>query len=106
MSFLILALFTTVLMLSCSGNSLEERCGANWNPSLELEEEITNLQNTTIAFTQDPTTENCEAYKEAYLDYIDGLRDWEDCYIHIGQQVEFNQALDNAQANVESLDCN
>lgn len=104
--FLTLVLFITVLFLSCSGNSLEERCGPNWSPAVELEQEINDFTNALTVYSQDPTTANCEAYKDAYLDYLDALRDWEDCYVYAYSAAEFNQVIDDAEDAVNELDCN
>lgn len=103
LSFLLIG---SLAFLSCSGNSLADRCGPNWSPAVELEDEINDFTQALTAYSQDPTTANCEAYKEAYLDYLDALRDWEDCYIYAYSEAEFNQVIDDAEEAVNELDCN
>jgi hypothetical protein len=105
LSLAVLTLFTAVLLFSCSGNSLEERCGPNWSPAVELEKEINDLNAAIEAYSQNPTTATCEAYKQAYLDYLDALREWEDCYVYAYSRDEFNQIIDSAEEAINQLDC-
>lgn len=101
-----IALLFSVFLFSCSGNSLAERCGANWSYSAEIEQEINNLSAALTTYSQNPTTENCEAYKEAYLDYLDALRDLEECYVYTFSQDEFNQFINETEEAVNAIDCN
>lgn len=101
----IIVLFSVVLLVSCGGNSLEEKCGPNWSPATELEQEINDLNAALLAYSQNPTTETCEGYKEAYLDYLDALRDWEDCYIYSFSRDDFNQAIDDAEEAINNTEC-
>ena len=98
--------FSIFLFFSCNSKSaLEKKC-ENWSASVEFQEELSSVNNAAVTYSQNPTTENCEAYREAYLDYIDALRDWEDCYTFYDLDDEFNQALDDAEEAANNLDCN
>jgi len=104
--FIVLFVFSLFILGSCgSSDPLEERCGSNWNSSVELEQEINNLTDAIVLYSQDPTKENCEAYKGAYQDYINIIKEWEDCYIYAGQQASFNQSIAEAQASIDDIDC-
>ena len=104
LSAFIFAVFT--IFLSCNSKSaLEKRC-EDWNASEAFEQELTAVNNAALTYGQNPTTENCEAYRSAYLDYIDALRGWEDCYGFYNLQEEFNEALDDAEDAANNLDCN
>jgi hypothetical protein len=104
--FLSIVFISALMFYSCSGNSLADRCGPNWSPAVELEQEINAYTAALTAYTQNPTTANCEAFKDAYLDYLDALRDWEDCYIYAYSEAEFNQAIDDAEDAINELECN
>lgn len=103
---LFMSIFTISFFLSCGASDpLEDRCGANWAPATELQDEIEALTNAATVYGQNPTIENCEAYKAAYQDYLDEIKDWEDCYVYVGQQAEFNQAIADAQADLDAFEC-
>lgn len=104
--FLSLIVVSALALYSCSGNSLADRCGPNWSPYVEIEDEINAYTTALTNYSQDPSTENCEAFKEAYLDYLDALREWEDCYVYAYSQEEFNQTIDEAEDAINELDCN
>ena len=104
--FIVLFIFSLFVLGSCgSSDPLEERCGSNWNASASLEQEINNLTAAIALYSQEPTKENCEAYKDAYEEYIDVIEEWEDCYIYAGQQASFNQSIADARAAIEAIDC-
>ena len=106
-SILLLMALSIIVLSSCvKKDPLADRCGNNWAPATELEKEINDLNNATMTYAQNPTNENCEAYKEAYLDYIDAIRDWEDCYIYVGLKDEFEQSIDQLEEAVQGIDCN
>lgn len=104
--FLFMSIFAISLFWSCgSSDPLEDKCGTSWSPADELQDEITALTNAATVYGQNPTIENCEAYKDAYQDYLDEIKDWEDCYVYVGQQAEFNQAIADAQASLDAFEC-
>lgn len=106
LSILLFSLFTGMLLLgSCGKSDLDKRCGSNWSPATELEQEINDLNNAVITYGQNPTPANCEAYKQAYLDYLDALKEWEDCYVYSGLQDDFKQSIADAEAAVNALEC-
>ena len=94
---LLIGLSTT----SCRKSSA--KCGTlGW--SLDLQNEITNLSNASSAYSLNPTTENCKAYKEAYSDYIDALRGYEKC-VSAAERAGWQQSLDEAEADVNNIQC-
>jgi hypothetical protein len=104
--FSTLLFFIGVLFFSCAGKSaIEEKC-ENWSASEEFQDELNAITTAATNYGQNPTKENCEAYKEAYLDYIDALRDFEDCYTFYDLDEEFSQLLDESEASVNNIDCN
>lgn len=108
-SFLFIAILSVAITTSCNKDKDDDGpadlCGANWSPAVELQDELNALSAAINVYSQDPTVENCNAYKQAYLNYLDAIRDWEECYIYVGQQQEFLQAVEEAEQDVNEIEC-
>lgn len=83
----------------------DDLCGSNWNAAVALEDEINGLNSAAATYANDPTTENCEKYRQAILDYLDAVRGYEDCYIAIGQRDEFNKAVSDSEEQARNITC-
>jgi len=104
--FFFILLISLFVVTACNNSKDNDAlCGSNWSPASELEQEISALTEAAITFSENPTTENCNAYKETYLDYLDAIKEWEECYIYIGQQKEFLQSIEDAENSVNDLQC-
>jgi len=100
--FFFLALGTLGLV-SCSDDGVD--CDDSFNFYTELEAEADALTDAAFAYANDPSTSNCEAFREAYQDYLDTAADLEDCADEVGQGAEFQQALEEAQDALDNLQC-
>ncbi len=80
-------------------------CDESFNFAVELEAEADALIDATFEYSMDPSTENCEAFKEAYQSYLDAASQLQDCADEVGQGAEFQQALQDAQDGLDSLPC-
>ncbi len=106
----ITALFATGFIAACNndddgGGGIG--CGAAFNWALEVEGELTELSNAAVAYGTDPTPANCERYKDAYRDYIDALRDVDNCIAGLAaaDRKAYNDALDEAEEELEDFQC-
>ncbi|MCB0629430.1 MAG: hypothetical protein R2824_18340 [Saprospiraceae bacterium] len=98
----VLSLGTTI---SCTKNDPGPGgCAANFNYTAELQAEATALGNAASAYGQDPTTENCNAYKAAYQDYLDAAEDIKLC-VPQADLAAYQQAIDDARDNLDALAC-
>ena len=93
------------LLLSLSAIS----CNQTNNPvtcsyAVELQDEATALSNAASAYGQDPTTANCEAYRQAFLDYLDEAEKLDDCVV-ASERAAYRQAIDDTQASLDALTC-
>jgi hypothetical protein len=102
-----LTFFSSALILTACGDDDDNAsaCGANYNFQVELAAEAQILTDAAVLYANDPTTANCNAYVAAFNAYLDAAEDLEDCAILSGQQVEFNQAIDDARASLDALQC-
>lgn len=103
----LILLFSSIVLFSCKDDDDNDNglCGNNWSPAVELESEITALSDAITVYSNDPTVQNCEAYKAAFQDYLNAIVSWEECYVHIGQQEQWQQDIDEAQADLDELEC-
>lgn len=103
----ILSLISGLLILAIVGTgSLSCRkasCGSlGW--AVDIQDELNNLSATSAAYSQNPTPANCQAYREAYIDYIDALKSWDKC-VESGSRASWQQSLNEAEQDAENLQC-
>lgn len=77
-------------------------CGANFNYLNAVEGELNTLNNAIVAFSADQSEANCNSLKSAYRDYIDALKSVDEC-VPSSERAAWRQALDEAEANVDSI---
>ena len=101
----ILFLLATVCLIafaSCGGDDVD--C-SSLNVAVDLEQELDAINATAITYVNNPTKENCEAYKKAFEDYLAALQPYGDCAWNAEDEAEFNQALADAQESIDNFDC-
>lgn len=107
-SLLLILALSMVVFSSCKKDKDDDpinNCGNNWSPAVELQDELNALTEAIQVYSLDQSVENCNAYKQAYLAYLDAVRDWEECYIYVGQQQEFLQAVEEAEQEINDIEC-
>jgi hypothetical protein len=87
---------------SCKDDD-DDPVACNW--TTELEAELNAVINAATVYGNDPTPANCQAYKNAYQDYLNELDNYVECAALSGQQAEYQAALDDAQAQIDALQC-
>ena len=77
-------------------------CSTNW--ATALNDEINSFTAAAIAYSTNPTAENCSAYKAALSDYIDALEPWGNCpaYASGTNKAQFDDAIANARADLQN----
>jgi hypothetical protein len=103
---LIFTLFIgTLAIVGCNdddGGVDIDDCGQNFIWSMEVGDELNDLVAAGIAYGNNPNDETCNDYKDAYQNYIDALRDIDDC-VPASDRDEWQQALDEAEDELENL---
>lgn len=107
---LLLVVASTVVLSFSSCNKDDDSNGPNgpcvgyssW--ALSLSDEAAALSSAASTYGQDPTTENCQAYKQAYIDYIDAAENISSC-VPAGQKAAYQQSLDDARDSLNDLPC-
>jgi hypothetical protein len=64
--------------------------------SFALQNEILTLSAAQSAFQQDPSPQNCNAYREAYSNYIEALKGYGGC-VPAEDRADWQQSLDEAE---------
>ena len=105
--FLFLTL-TAVGSWTCSkdddNNNNADPCTGSW--ATDLSNEANAMMNAAQVYASNPTIANCNAYKQAAQDYLDALEPYGNCATLTGQdRVEWQTALDNAQASINAMTC-
>lgn len=102
--------FTTISLTAftaCGDNSSNSTGACNgfaWTQ--EVSDEATAFSEAAATFGQDRTLEKCEAYKEAYGNYVDALEDVNvSCFTTEANEQEYKQLLAEAKAEVNELNC-
>lgn len=83
----------------------DDVCGTNWLTALSSK--ITAVTNTALAYAMNQTTANCSAYKRACQDYVNALQPYSNCTVWTGTtKAEWQEAINDTQAEINSLTCN
>ena len=93
----------TLLVTSCSkdGDGIAP-CSTAW--ATDLQSELTAFVTAAGAYSSDPSDANCNAYKNAYQDYIDALKPYGNCATLTGQsRTDWQEAVADAEADVATL---
>ena len=72
----------------------------------EVQDELDAVIAAANAYGADPTNPTkCQAYKNAYSDYLNELEKYVECAATAGQEDELQQAINEAQTEVNNIQC-
>ncbi|CDF80975.1 hypothetical protein BN863_32630 [Formosa agariphila KMM 3901] len=98
-SFMGLALFT-----SCGEDDIADAlgfdCGTDWTDFTSSH--LSDFTNAGIAYEANPTTENCNAYKNAGNRYVDALENLEECYPG-AYEGDWDEYINDVRAEINNL---
>jgi len=102
------SLFVILVVLglgSCKKDSNDPAgCSGAW--ATQVEDEVDALMSAMQAYSSDQSVANCNAYKDAYLDYIDAIEPLLDCSAYTAEQrEELQDAIDQSEAAMSLLTC-
>lgn len=96
-------MLTSFAISSCGGDDVD--CSGGFNFSQEFSNEFQNISTAAAAYGTDPSTSNCNAYKDAWNKYGDAIRPFGDCAITPEEKADFNEALDQVIESINQLNC-
>ncbi len=99
---------TSSILVSCSGDDSEDDLSSvdcqtgTWTEWIQSE--LNDYSNALNAYAEDPSDQNCSAYKTAALNYLEALRDIADC-VPTANKATIDQAIDEAESEVANDAC-
>ncbi|HLN20969.1 MAG TPA: hypothetical protein VK213_07755 [Bacteroidales bacterium] len=99
--FALLIIVSFIGIGSCKKKDKEpDYCTAGaW--TTQINDELTVVMNTAVAYSSNPTTANCNAYKTAMQGYINALKPFENCTLWTAQdKTAFRNALQEAEQDL------
>lgn len=98
--FIFALLLTGMCFISCGDSDCE-----SFSLNTEIQDELNAFTEAAMVFGNNPTMENCLAYRDAGQDYVDAFAAFRDCAADTGQLSEFNQSLESAQESLDQIMC-
>src|SRR6188768_3102334 len=74
------------------------------NYAEETQDELQAVIDASNAYGANPNPTTCNAYKSAFQDYLNALEDHDNC-VPAGQEDEYHQSINQAQAELDALQC-
>ena len=91
-----------IFLSSCGGNDVD--CtGTSF--SQELSSEINAFTAAATAYSLDPNSSNCNAYKDALRNYFDAFEPYKDCGENAQQKAEIEADLDEIRDEIDQISC-
>lgn len=101
--FILLA--TAFLLLGCSKSDSKVDCHSGFNLHQETAGEVEEFSNAAIEYSQDPSAENCNRYKNALSSYVDVLEKYEKCALEYGSTEDWRETIREAREGINDLQC-
>ena len=98
-----IVLFTA---LGCKKDNQEMDCIVGLGISVAFTDEATEISNAAIAYSNDPSTANCERYIKSVRDYISALKQYEDCAQQVGELAYYRETVQQAEIDLDELEEN
>lgn len=95
-----------LIFMACSGDDddvADVNCGENWFAAERVQDAFTEFSSAANAYGMNPTTDNCNAFKDAGNDYVDILESFRSCAVDQGDLDQWQQAIDNTRDSLDNL---
>ncbi|MEM6698245.1 MAG: hypothetical protein AAF806_02770 [Bacteroidota bacterium] len=102
---LLLLVFVSTLFACEKGKEALSCAIGNFDLATELTTELAALNEAAFKYGEDPSPENCLAYKEAANFYLESAVELKDCASLVGQEDLYNMAIEETEADLEELEC-
>ena len=101
--FLLLCFSLVFIFVSTSCKKDPVSACNSFNVAADLQNELNGLTTAAQNYSADQSAENCQTYKNAYQEYIDALRGLESCARAVGSLAAYNESLNDAIAELDTL---
>jgi hypothetical protein len=89
------------LFTFCGKDGVGNNCSNNFGT--QFQSDLNAISAASTAYGNDQSQANCNALKAAYQNYVDNLRDWEECARVGGFTQAWQDALDDAEASIAGI---
>ena len=103
MKYSFLFFLSLIFLISCGDDDPVE-CDIN-DVNSTIAQEVDDLNAAAMVWANDPTSDNCNAWKDAAQDYLDTVEDFGDTCNNLSQS-DFDAALAGAREALNSISCN
>ncbi len=97
-----------LVVVTCSFSCRKEKgiaCHTGFNWYAEVLEEATELGNALLAYSNDPSDQNCDRYIDAANLYLDALAEYEDCAVQLGEKADYEKLIADARKDLQENGC-
>jgi hypothetical protein len=99
---ILFSLFVLAVAFSSCGKDVD--C-TEQGVSEAIADELAAVLSATFLYYDNPSEDNCKKLKSATEDYIDVVKDLEDCAKEMGELEDFQESLKEAQDSLDDLPC-
>lgn len=98
--FFLIIVITVVLIGSCNKKDSDpDYCGGLW--ATALANEALAVYNASVAYSLNPSTTTCNAYKSSVQSYLEELRKYDDCSLWTAEQkAELAESIADAEEDL------
>lgn len=100
-AFLGILVMSALLVSACKKDDDGVNCSNYVNA---IQEKLDAVLVASEAFSTNPSTANCEAYKAAVAEYLDTAENFIDC-VPTEDRAQYQQDIDELQAEIDQLSC-
>jgi len=102
---LIVKLFVIVYLIFLLPSCAADRCNQTFfGGSTIFNDEIADVNEAAVAFNEDPSTENCNTYRDRVRDYIDELKSFREC-VTDQDLASFDTQIEGLEGQFDLLNC-
>jgi hypothetical protein len=101
-NLLIFAILALSMSFTSCGSDVDCQDEASFYASIEIE--VDAFLDAALTFAFDPTSENCNAYKDAINAYVKALKPYRDC-LSGSDRDEFDATIAESEQSADDLEC-
>lgn len=96
---IILTVISFIGIGSCKKDKDPDICSTTWG--LQISDELEAVMSSSVTYSLNPTTANCNAYKTAVQAYLNALRQFEGCAgWSATDRQDLEESIDDAEAEL------
>lgn len=94
-----------IVMSGCSKSDKKVDCHSGFNLYSVTENEVEAFSSAAIDYVSDPSTANCNRYRNALSSYVNALEKYEKCALEFGHIEDWKLFIQEARESINGLQC-